>query len=109
MTEEMVAALEDERTARRIASEAADRFRDVVSEVLGLDENPGDDELIRKIRELHGLTGPEPRRWRDFLAGAKAHVEREGFRWRSDVALDNAANNRRQGPTVTEPTEQEKP
>jgi len=92
---ELIAALEDERAARRIAGESADRFRDVVCEVLGLDENPGDDELIARLRDMHGKSGPEPRRWRDFLTGAKAVVEREGFRWRSDAALD------------PEPTEQE--
>jgi len=89
-TRDLIAAVEDERAARRIAGEAADRFRDVVSEVLGLDENPGDDELIVRLRSLHGKTGPEPRRWRDFITGAKAYVERHGMRWRSDTALDGA-------------------
>ncbi|GAA4176503.1 hypothetical protein [Gryllotalpicola koreensis] len=86
----LVTALEDEKAAHRIAADAADRFRDVISEVLGLHENPGDDELVRQIRDLHGRTGPEPTRWRDFITGAKAAVEREGFRWRSDAALEGA-------------------
>lgn len=59
----------DERGGRQVAAEAADRFRDVVSEALGLDENPGDDALVRDLRAHFGKTGPEPRRWRDFLDG----------------------------------------
>jgi len=81
-------ALADEKAGRRVAGEAADRFRDVVCEVLGLDENPGDDELVSQLRALHGKTGPEPRRWRDFVTGAVAHAERSGRRWLSDAALD---------------------
>lgn len=81
-------ALEDERKARQTAGECADRFRDVLCEVLGFDdENPGDDELVRRIRGLHGKTGPEPRRWRNFLTGAISHLECSGFQWRTDVVL----------------------
>jgi hypothetical protein len=80
------AALSDEKTGRHVAGEAADRFRDVITEVLGLGDNPGDDELVRQLRALHGKTGPEPRRWRDFLTGAVAHMESSGLRWRSDAA-----------------------
>ena len=87
-TEMLTAALEDERAAKRIAAESADRFRDVLEEVLDLTENPGDDELVRLIRERHGKTGPEPRRWRNFVTGAVAHMEREGFRWLPDYVLD---------------------
>lgn len=82
------AALADEKGGRHVAAEAADRFRDVISEVLGLDENPGDDELVRLLRACHGKSGPEPRRWRDFITGAEAHLERNGLRWVSDAALD---------------------
>ncbi|MEU9515893.1 hypothetical protein [Micromonospora sp. NPDC048169] len=86
------AALDDEKAGRRVAGEAADRFRDVVTEILGLDDNPGDDELISQLRALHGKTGPEPRRWRDFITGAVAHVERNGRRWLSDAALNEGGN-----------------
>jgi hypothetical protein len=66
----------DERVAKQIASEAADRFRDVLSEALGYpDENPGDDALVAALREHFGKTGPEPRRWRDFVTGARAVVD----------------------------------
>jgi hypothetical protein len=66
----------DERAAKQIASEAADRFRDVLSEVLGYpDENPGDDALVVALREHFGKTGPEPRRWRDFVTSARAVVD----------------------------------
>ena len=81
-------ALRDECEAHRIAAEAADRFRDVLCEVLDLGENPGDDELVALIRKVHGKSGPEPRRWRDFITGAKAHLERNGLRWKSDAALN---------------------
>jgi hypothetical protein len=80
------AALAAEKGGRLVAGECADRFRDVITEVLGLDENPGDDELVRQLRALHGKTGPEPRQWRDFVTGAQAHMERNGLRWMSDVA-----------------------
>jgi hypothetical protein len=66
----------NERAAKQIASEAADRFRDVLSEVLGYpDENPGDDALVVALREHFGKTGPEPRRWRDFVTSARAVVD----------------------------------
>lgn len=69
-------ALADERAARKIAGDSADRFRDVLSECLGhKDENPGDDVLVRELREHFGKTGPEPTRWRDFCAGALAVVD----------------------------------
>jgi hypothetical protein len=61
--------------AYKIASDTADRFRDVVSEALGLDVNPGDDLLVEQLRALHGKTGPEPMRWRNFLTGAIAHID----------------------------------
>ena len=85
---ELEEALRDEREARRIAGEAADRFRDVLTEVLDLGENPGDDALVALIREAHGKSGAEPIRWRDFITGAKAHLERNGFRWKSDSELN---------------------
>ena len=64
--------LADTKAAHRIAAEAVDRFRDLVEECLGLDENPGDDELVRQLRAHFGKTGPESRRWRDFMVGAEA-------------------------------------
>lgn len=68
--------LEDERAARQVAGESADRFRDVLSECLGHDEeNPGDDALLAEVRAHFGKTGPEPMRWRNFLAGALAQVD----------------------------------
>lgn len=70
------AALDDERAAKKIAADSADRFRDVLSECLGYaDENPGDDVLVRDLREHFGKTGPEPTRWRDFCAGALATLD----------------------------------
>lgn len=75
----------DEMAARKIAGDAADRFRDVVCEVLGLEVNPGDDELVAQLRAAHDKAGPEPRRWRDFLTGAVAYLEREGFEFRTPV------------------------
>ncbi|MFD9721066.1 hypothetical protein [Streptomyces sp. NPDC059076] len=67
------AELDDQRKAKQIAAQAADRFRDVLSEALGhSDENPGDDVLVAELRTHFGRTGPEPTRWRDFLAGAEA-------------------------------------
>lgn len=60
----------------RVAAEAADRFRDVLAEALGYeDENPGDDVLIRDLRAHFGKTGPEPTRWRDFCTSALAVVD----------------------------------
>src|SRR5690606_2951441 len=84
--EQLRAAAEDEQKARKIAGGAADRFRDVVCEVLGYGaENPGDDVLITELRALHGKSGPEPTRWRDFLTGSIAHLEANGYRWRADA------------------------
>ncbi|NEC17936.1 hypothetical protein [Streptomyces parvus] len=68
----MRAELEVQRNAKRIAAGAADRFRDVLADALGHDENPGDDTLIADLRAHFGKTGPEPTRWRDFLTGAEA-------------------------------------
>lgn len=66
----------DEHAAKKVAAGAADRFRDVLSEALGYeDENPGDDVLVATLREHFGKTGPEPTRWRDFCAGALAVVD----------------------------------
>lgn len=59
--------------ARRIAAEAADRFRDVVCEALGhIDDNPGDDALVSQLRAHFGHDGPEPTNWRHRLAGYEA-------------------------------------
>lgn len=70
------AALDDERGAKRVAADAADRFRDVLSECLGYpDENPGDDVLVRDLRAHFGKTGPEPTRWREFCTGARATLD----------------------------------
>lgn len=67
------AELEDQRAARQTAAAAADRFRDVVCEALGHDDdNPGDDTLIAELRTHFGKTGPEPTAWRDRLAGYEA-------------------------------------
>lgn len=77
-TERLRKELDDMTAARRTAAEAADRFRDVVTEVLGLDENPGDDVLVTELRALHDKTGPEPTRWREFLTGAHARLESLG-------------------------------
>ena len=79
-------ALDDMKAAYRMSAESCDRFRDVITEAVGLDENPGDDELVRLLRAQHGKTGPEPRQWRDFITGAKARLESSGRRWVSDVA-----------------------
>lgn len=63
-------------SAHRVAAAAADRFRDVLAEALGYeDENPGDEVLIRDLRAHFGKTGPEPTRWREFLTGAQAVVD----------------------------------
>jgi hypothetical protein len=72
---ELRAERDDERAGRKVAGEAADRFRDVVLEVLDLGENPGDDTLITELRQRNGKTGDEPRRWRDFLTSAIAKVD----------------------------------
>lgn len=69
-------SFEDCRAAYRTASGAADRFRDVLSEVLGhTDENPGDDDLVAEIRKHFGKSGPEPTRWRDSLVGYEALID----------------------------------
>jgi ElaB/YqjD/DUF883 family membrane-anchored ribosome-binding protein len=74
--ERVRAELEDQRAARQIAGDCADRFRDVLSEALGHpDENPGDDVLVAELRAHFSKTGPEPTRWRDFCAGALALVD----------------------------------
>ena len=71
-----VEALADERAAKKVAADAADRFRDVLSECLGHEEeNPGDDALVAEVREHFGKSGPEPTRWRDFCAGALAQLD----------------------------------
>lgn len=73
---DLAARLDDERAAKKIAADAADRFRDVLAECLGyVDENPGDDVLVRDLRAHFGRTGPEPTRWRDFLSGALAVID----------------------------------
>lgn len=72
----MRAERDDARGGYRVAAEAADRFRDVLSECLGhADENPGDDVLIADLRSHFGMTGPEPTRWRDFCTGARAALD----------------------------------
>lgn len=71
--------LEDMTEARRIAADAADRFRDVICEVLDYtDENPGDDVLVVELREHFGKTGPEPTRWRDFLGASEEALRNLG-------------------------------
>jgi hypothetical protein len=65
------AELEDSEAAHATASAAADRFRDVLEEVLSLEENPGDDVLVSTIRQRFGKTGDEPRRWRECIAAAE--------------------------------------
>ncbi|MEV5915818.1 hypothetical protein AB0M00_43915 [Streptomyces chartreusis] len=65
--------LDDQRKAYRVAADAVDRFRDVVCEVLGHDEeNPGDDVLVAQLRQHFGKTGPEPMGWRNRLVGYEA-------------------------------------
>jgi hypothetical protein len=65
--------VEDLRGGYRQASAYLDRFRDVVAECMGYgDENPGDDQLLATLRAHYGRTGPEPTRWREFVAGAEA-------------------------------------
>jgi hypothetical protein len=88
MTEQptMAAALSDARAAHRTAAESADRYRDVVSQVLGLNENPGDDELVARLLAAHGMAGaPESTRWRDFLGTAKMQLGEAGIRFSSDL------------------------
>lgn len=61
----------DYREAWRIASESADRFRDVICQALGLDENPGDSQLVFLLLSAHGKADePESHRWRGFLDDA---------------------------------------
>jgi hypothetical protein len=65
--------LEDQRAATRTAAGAADRFRDILCDILGHpDDNPGDDVLVAEIRARFGKTGPEPTSWRDRLVGYEA-------------------------------------
>jgi hypothetical protein len=67
---------DDIRGAYKMSSDSLDRFREIVAEVTGHgDRNPGDDILLADLREIHGKTGPEPTRWRDFITGAKATVD----------------------------------
>jgi hypothetical protein len=67
--------LDDEMGARQIAGDAADRFRDVLCECLGLDENPGDDVLVATIRARFGKFGPEPTLWRNYVTAARAVID----------------------------------
>jgi len=94
----------DLRAAYKIASDTCDRFRDVVSEVLGLDENPGDDELVRQLRALHGKSGPEPTRWREFLTGSIARLDQIAAA--SNVAyVADLGDDFRPDDNLTDPTE----
>jgi hypothetical protein len=70
---------DDLAAAYRTAAAAADRFRDVLCEVLGHDLNPGDDLLIAELRTRFGRTGPEPTRWRDRLDGYRARLAELGY------------------------------
>jgi hypothetical protein len=68
----------DWRKAWQIASESADRFRDVICQVLELDENPGDSELVFQLLKAHGKADQaESRRWRDFLDGQLARLDED--------------------------------
>jgi hypothetical protein len=61
----------DWRAAWEIASESADRFRDVICQALGLAENPGDSDLVYLLLAAHGKADePESTRWRDFCGSA---------------------------------------
>lgn len=64
--------LDDRIKAHQMCSASLDRFRDVVCEVAGYAMNPGDDIALARLREMHGLAGPEPTRWRDFMTWADA-------------------------------------
>lgn len=65
--------LEDQSAATRAAAGAADRFRDILCDILGHpDDNPGGDVLAAEIRARFGKTGPEPTSWRDRLVGYEA-------------------------------------
>lgn len=69
----------DYREAYQIASESADRFRDVICQALGLDENPGDDDLAFMLLKAHGKTDePESHRWRNFLDGQLKRLRAQG-------------------------------
>ena len=70
------ATVADELAAKRIAADSANRFRDVLADALGHeDDNPGDDVLVAELRAHFDRTGPEPTRWRDVLAGARAQID----------------------------------
>ena len=70
------AELDNQVGARKVAADAADRFRDVLAECLDHpDENPGDDVLVAEVRAHFGKTGAEPTRWRDFLTGSLARLD----------------------------------
>jgi len=60
--------------AYQIASESADRFRDLCMELLDLEVNPGDDALVAHLRIRHSKTGPESTRWREDTADFKAQA-----------------------------------
>lgn len=78
--ESLMERLADMTAARDTAAGAVDRFRDVVCEVLGHDQqNPGDDVLIAELRARFGKTGPEPTRWRDSCAGYKETLRQAGI------------------------------
>ena len=63
-----------------MASASADRFRDVITQALGLEENPGDDELVARLLAAHGLAGqPERTQWRDTLTSAETRLQEAGF------------------------------
>lgn len=67
---------EEYRGAWRMAADQLDRFRDVLADCLGhSEENPGDEVLLAELRDHFGKTGPEPTRWRDFIAGAEARLD----------------------------------
>lgn len=74
--EAVQAELEDVHVGYRMSSAALDRFRDVVCEVIGFEnENPGDDVSLGLLRDRAGKTGPEPTRWREFITAARAQVD----------------------------------
>lgn len=66
---------DDAVAAYRKSSSYLDRFRDVVLEVLDMDDNPGDDIMLDKLREHFGKTGPESTKWRDRLVGYEAEIK----------------------------------
>jgi hypothetical protein len=78
--------LADSRAAYRAASAVADRFRDIVSQVLGLAENPGDDELVSRLMAAHGMAGqPEATRWRDFISTSRTNLAEAGVQFMSEI------------------------